>query len=71
MQPGSGSNVGGGLVRLLVSLAHLEGAWVTLRPLLLSHPLVGPDALVQVSSVAWVWISPVAEFRAIVAVENT
>ena len=42
---GSGSS---GLVRLALSLAHLEGAWVQLRGLELRHPLLAPNALAQV-----------------------
>jgi hypothetical protein len=36
-------------VRLLLSLAHLEGAWLTLKPLHLRHPLVDVEGLAQVS----------------------
>lgn len=48
---GGGSESGGvgaSLVRLAVSLAHLEGAWVTLRGLELKHALMSQEALVQV-----------------------
>ncbi|GFR45600.1 hypothetical protein Agub_g6996 [Astrephomene gubernaculifera] len=48
---GGGSGGGGGLVdsavRLLVSLAHLEGAWVVLRPLDMRYTLMRDEALVQ------------------------
>lgn len=48
---------GGGLVdsavRLVVSLAHLEGAWVTLRPLDMRYALMRDEALGQVRT--WLW----------------
>lgn len=44
-----GAGAGGStLVRLALSLAHLEGAWVTLKPLALRHPLLDQDGLGQV-----------------------
>lgn len=47
-----GAAAGGGsstMVRLLLSLAHLEGTWLTLKPLTLRHPLLAPDGLAHVS----------------------
>jgi hypothetical protein len=38
----------GGMLRVLLSLAQMEGAWVQLQPLQLNHPLVTPEALGQV-----------------------
>lgn len=35
-------------MRLLLSLVNIEGAWVTLKPLALQHPLLAPGDLVQV-----------------------
>lgn len=47
--PGGSSGGGGSsLVRLLLSLAQLEGAWVQLRGLELRHPLLAPNALARV-----------------------
>ncbi|GAX77877.1 hypothetical protein CEUSTIGMA_g5319.t1 [Chlamydomonas eustigma] len=46
---GSGAGTdGGGMMRVLLSLAQLEGAWVQLKPLQLRHPLVTHEALGQV-----------------------
>lgn len=47
----AGSDAGaadGAAVRLLLSLVNIEGAWVTLKPLALQHPLLAPGDLVQV-----------------------
>ncbi len=41
------AGAGSAWVRLLLSLVHLEGAWLTLAPLTLRHPLLGYDGLVQ------------------------
>ena len=43
----SGGRGSSGLVRLALSLAHLEGAWVQLRGLEMRHPLLAPNALAQ------------------------
>jgi hypothetical protein len=43
-----GGRAGSVLVRLLLSLAHLEGTWLRLKPLRLRHPLQGYDGLLQV-----------------------
>lgn len=46
---------GGGnsaVVRLLLSLAHLEGTWLTLKALQLKHPLLALDGLAHVSRLA-------------------
>ncbi len=43
----SGGVTSNSMMRLLLSLAHLEGAWLTLKPLHLRHPLVGLDDLGQ------------------------
>eukprot|EP00798_Chlamydomonas_sp_ICE-L_P001331 gene1331-32688_t len=54
-----------GVLRTLLSLAHVESAWVQLRGLELRHPLMGHDALAQLtlralgsSFAAWSCVTP-------------
>jgi hypothetical protein len=34
--------------QIVLALAHAEGAWLTLAPFSVQHPLMSPEALVQV-----------------------
>ena len=36
-----------GMVRVVLSLADIEGAWITLKALNMQHPLLGPEDLLQ------------------------
>ena len=49
---GAGGEGGGGgrLIRLALSLAQLEGAWVQLRGFELRHPLLGPGDLLKMAA---------------------
>jgi hypothetical protein len=47
---GADAGSGGRAVRLLLSLARLEGAWLSLSPLALRHPLVDAGGLAQLLS---------------------